>query len=54
LYDEENVVRPAYSTGKVEVFQPHGRVGVPEVLDDVQRCTEMLLMVVNNHYKLSI
>jgi hypothetical protein len=24
----------------VEVFQPHGRVGVPEILDDVQQRME--------------
>jgi hypothetical protein len=38
--DEEIVVCPASSTSEVEVFQPHSRVGVPEVLDDVRRCVE--------------
>jgi hypothetical protein len=36
LDDEGIVVRPAYSIGEVEVFQPHGKIGVPRVLDDVQ------------------
>jgi hypothetical protein len=36
LDDEEIVVCPACSIGEAEVFQPHGRVGVPRVLDDVR------------------
>ena len=40
LDDEEIVVHPVYSIGEAEVFQPHDRVGVLEVLDDVRRCAE--------------
>ena len=40
LDDEEVIVCPACSTGVAKVFQPHDRVGVPGVLDDIQRCTE--------------
>ena len=36
LDDEEIVIRPTCSTGEVEVFEPHGGVGVPGVLDDVR------------------
>ena len=35
LDDKEVVVHPACPTGEAEVFQPHGGVGVPRVLDDV-------------------
>ena len=41
LNDEEVIIRPACSTGEVEVFLPHDRVGVPRVLDDVRQCVEM-------------
>ena len=40
LDDEEIVVCPACSIGQAEVFQPHGGVGVPRVLDDVRWCIE--------------
>ena len=40
LDDEEIIVCPSYSIDEMEVFQPHGGVGVPRVLDDVWRCTE--------------
>ena len=41
LDDEEIIICPIYSIGKAEVFQPHGGVGVPRVLDDVWRCMKM-------------
>jgi hypothetical protein len=36
LDDEGIIVRLTCLIGEVEVFQPHGRIGVPRVLDDVQ------------------
>ena len=35
LDDEEIIIRPACLIGEAKVLQPHGRVGVPGVLDDV-------------------
>ena len=40
LDDEEFVVCPACLTSEAAVFQPHGRVGVLGVLDDVRRRAE--------------
>ena len=41
LDDEEVVVCPACSKGEAKVFQPHGGVGVPVVLDNVRRCMKV-------------
>ena len=40
LDDEKIIIRSTWPTGKAEVFQTYGRVGVPRVLIDVWQCTE--------------